>query len=150
MAEALRQAELAWNAGEVPVGAVIVLNGEIIGRGYNQPITLNDPTAHAEVMALRDAGRRMGNYRIPGGTLYVTIEPCVMCAGAILHARMAKVVYGAMDSKTGAAGSVVNLFQESRLNHHTLLSGGVMAETCGGLISAFFQDRRKKLPNSDT
>lgn len=144
MAEALVQAELAWAIGEVPVGAVVVRDGEIVGRGFNQPITLRDPSAHAEIMALRDAGARLGNYRLPGCTLYVTIEPCVMCTGAIFHARIARVVFGAADLKTGAAGSVIDLFQELRLNHHAEVRGGVLEKTSGGLVSAFFQERRRK------
>ncbi len=150
MAEALVQARLARDKGEVPVGAVIVRDGEIVGRGHNQPITLCDPSAHAEIMALRDAGTRMGNYRLPDCTLYVTIEPCVMCTGAIFHARIARVVFGAADAKTGAAGSVVNLFQELRLNHHAEVSGGILAETSGGLVSAFFQERRRKRMSGGT
>jgi tRNA(adenine34) deaminase len=126
------------------VGAVLLLDGEIVGRGFNQPITSCDPSAHAEIMALRDAGRRLGNYRLPGGTLYVTLEPCAMCAGAILHARVARVVFGARDPKTGAVGSVVNLFAEERLNHHARVIGGVLAEDCGAVLSAFFASRRGK------
>jgi tRNA(adenine34) deaminase len=118
MRAAIEQAELARAAGEVPVGAVLVIDGEIVGRGYNQPISANDPTAHAEVMALRDAGLHQANYRLPGSTLYVTLEPCVMCCGAIMHARVERVVFGARDPKTGAAGSVIDLFAETRLNHH--------------------------------
>jgi tRNA(adenine34) deaminase len=147
MREALAQARLAWEAGEVPVGAVLVVEGEIVGRGFNQPITSSDPTAHAEIMALRDAGRRLGNYRLPGGTLYVTLEPCVMCSGAIMHARVERIVFGARDPKTGAVGSVVNLFAEERLNHHATVEGGVLAEECGALLSAFFAARRGKAKN---
>lgn len=144
MRAALDQAELARAAGEVPVGAVLVIDGEIVGRGYNQPIRANDPTAHAEVMALRDAGRSLSNYRLPGSTLYVTLEPCVMCSGAIMHARVQRVVYGARDPKTGAAGSVIDLFAEARLNHHGEASGGVLAEECGAMLSRFFAERRAK------
>ncbi len=144
MRAALGQAEVAGAAGEVPVGAVVVLAGEIVGAGYNQPITAHDPSAHAEIMALRDAARRLGNYRLPDSTLYVTLEPCAMCAGAILHARVARVVFGARDPKTGAVGSVVNLFAEDRLNHHAQVVGGVLAEECGVLLSAFFASRRGK------
>jgi len=142
MAAALELARAAGAAGEVPVGAVVVLDGEIVGRGWNQPIGRHDPTAHAEVMALRDAAQRLGNYRLPGSTLYVTLEPCAMCVGAIMHARVARVVFGARDPKTGAAGSVIDLFAEDRLNHHAEVVGGVMAEACGGLLSSFFAARR--------
>lgn len=140
LAEALRARE----AGEVPVGAVVVAGGEIVGRGYNQPISSHDPTAHAEVVALRDAAGRLGNYRLPGATLYVTVEPCVMCAGAILHARVARVVYGAREYKTGAHGSIVDVFVEPRLNHHCEISGGVLADECAALISGFFESRRQR------
>lgn len=141
---ALEQARLAGACGEVPVGAVVVLNGEVVGRGYNQPIRGNDPTAHAEVMALRDAGTRLGNYRLPGCTLYVTLEPCAMCSGAIMHARVARVVFGARDPKTGVAGSVIDLYAEKRLNHHAQIVGGVLADECGQLLSSFFAARRNK------
>lgn len=143
MREALTLAQQAWRAGEVPVGAVVVHDGDIVGRGFNAPISRHDPSAHAEMMALRDAAQTLQNYRLPGVTLYVTLEPCSMCAGAILHARVARVVYGAADAKTGAAGSVLNLFDEARLNHHTELSGGVLAGECGALLSAFFAERRQ-------
>jgi tRNA(adenine34) deaminase len=133
----------AWAAGEVPVGAVIVKAGEIIGRGFNQPISGHDPTAHAEIQALRDAAQRLGNYRLPGCELFVTIEPCSMCAGAIIHARIARVVYGARDAKTGAHGSVVDLFGEPRLNFHATVEGGLLAPECGKLMSDFFAQRRK-------
>jgi tRNA(adenine34) deaminase len=142
MGLALGQASEAGAAGEVPVGAVIVMDGVVVGRGFNQPIGRHDPTAHAEVMALRDAAARMGNYRLPGCTLYVTLEPCAMCAGAIMHARIDRVVFGARDPKTGAAGSIVDLFAEPRLNHHTTIVGGVLAEQCGSLLSSFFSARR--------
>lgn len=144
MAAAIELAREAGAAGEVPVGAVVVLDGAIVGRGYNQPIGRADPTAHAEVMALRDAAARIGNYRLPGASLYVTLEPCVMCAGAIMHARIARVVFGARDPKTGAAGSVVDLFAEDRLNHHAEIQGGIRAEECGTLLSNFFAARRTK------
>lgn len=143
MTEALELAREAWQLGEVPVGAVVVQDGQVVGRGFNHPIAAHDPTGHAEIMALRDAARSLGNYRLPGCTLYVTIEPCAMCAGAIFHARVARVVYGAPEPKTGAAGSVVDLFAEARLNHHAEIVGGVLAEQCGGLVSAFFAERRK-------
>lgn len=142
MRAALEQARLAGSCGEVPVGAVVVLDGEIVGRGFNQPIGRHDPTAHAEVMALRDAGERLGNYRLPGCELYVTLEPCAMCSGAIMHARVSRVVFGARDPKTGVAGSVIDLFQEKRLNHHATIVGGVLAEECGALLSSFFAARR--------
>ncbi|BAO29648.1 tRNA adenosine(34) deaminase TadA [Sulfuritalea hydrogenivorans] len=142
MGLALEQAREAGAAGEVPVGAVVVLEGEVVGRGFNQPIGRHDPTAHAEIMALRDAAIRLGNYRLPGCTLYVTLEPCAMCAGAIMHARIERVVFGARDPKTGAAGSIIDLFAEARLNHHTAVVGGVLAEECGSLLSGFFAARR--------
>lgn len=144
MREAISLAQAAACLGEVPVGAVVVRDGEIVGRGFNTPIGASDPTAHAEIAALRDAAQRLGNYRLPGCTLYVTLEPCAMCAGAIMHARIARVVYGARDPKTGVHGSVVDLFGVERLNHHALVEGGVLAEQCGGLLSAFFAERRRK------
>ena len=144
MLAALEQARLAGACGEVPVGAVVVLDGEIVGRGFNQPIRGNDPTAHAEVMALRDAGARLANYRLPGCSLYVTLEPCAMCSGAIMHARVARVVFGARDPKTGVAGSVIDLYAEKRLNHHAEIIGGVLADECGQLLSGFFAARRNK------
>ena len=140
---ALQLAQEAAAAGEVPVGAVIVKNDKIIGRGYNAPITTHDPSAHAEIRAMRDAAQHLGNYRLVGCTLYVTLEPCAMCTGAIQHARIAKVIYGASDLKTGACGSVVNLMAEPKLNHHTEISGGIMAEACGAILSDFFASRRK-------
>ena len=142
MDEALALARAAGERGEVPVGAVVVLEGRIVGRGANAPISTHDPTAHAEIAALRDAARALGNYRLPGAALYVTIEPCAMCAGAILHARVARVVFGADDPKTGAGGSVVDLFAEPRLNHHATVVRGVRADECGALLSAFFAARR--------
>jgi tRNA(adenine34) deaminase len=142
---ALDLAQQAAAAGEVPVGAIVVKDGEIIGRGSNAPITTHDPTAHAEIRAMRDAAQRIGNYRLVGCTLYVTLEPCAMCTGAIQHARITKLVYGASDPKTGACGSVVNLMAEPKLNHHTEISGGMVAIECGGLLSNFFSARRKKL-----
>jgi tRNA(adenine34) deaminase len=143
MAVALDLAREAATLGEVPVGAVVVKDGEIVGRGFNQPIGRHDPTAHAEVMALRDAAARLGNYRLPGCALYVTLEPCAMCIGAIFHARIARVIFGARDPKTGAAGSVIDLFAEERLNHHAESVGGMMAEECGALLSGFFAARRR-------
>ena len=142
MRAALAMAQQAEAAGEVPVGAVVVRDGELIGRGYNAPISGHDPSAHAEIAALRDAARHVGNYRLTGCELYVTLEPCVMCVGAMFHARIARVIYGARDPKTGAAGSVFNLFTETRLNHHARIEGGVLAEECGKLLSDFFAKRR--------
>lgn len=137
-------AEAAANAGEVPVGAVVVKDGVIIGRGSNQPIGLHDPSAHAEILALRDAAKHLSNYRLVGCTLYVTLEPCAMCCGAIQHARIARLVFGAHDPKTGACGSVVNLMQEPTLNHHTEVSSGLQATECSHALSAFFAERRKQ------
>ena len=139
---ALAAALRAKEAGEVPVGAVLVKEGTVIATGYNQPIASHDPTAHAEIAALRAAADALGNYRLPGCTLYVTLEPCAMCAGAMMHARLARVVFGASDPKTGACGSVLNLFAEEKLNHHAELLGGVLAEECGTMLSAFFAERR--------
>ena len=139
MGVALALARAAGERGEVPVGAIVVRAGTIVGRGGNAPIVASDPTAHAEIAALRDAGRALGNYRLPGCALYVTLEPCAMCAGAIMHARL---VFGASDPKTGACGSVVDLFAEPRLNHHTSVAGGVRADECGVLLSDFFAARR--------
>ena len=128
--------------GEVPVGAIVVRDGAVVGRGGNAPIAANDPTAHAEIAALRDAANVVGNYRLPGCELYVTLEPCPMCAGAILHARIARLVFGASDPKTGACGSVVDLFAQTRLNHHATVTGGARAVECGRLLSDFFAARR--------
>jgi tRNA(adenine34) deaminase len=139
---ALEQARMAGACDEVPVGAIVVCDGEVVGRGFNQPVRSHDPTAHAEVVALRDAATRIGNYRLPGCRLFVTLEPCVMCCGAIMHARIARVVFGARDPKTGAAGSVIDLFGEEQLNHHAQVSGGILARECGSLLSAFFAARR--------
>lgn len=144
MQEALALAGQAAAVGEVPVGAVVVLDGKVIGRGYNQPISGGDPTAHAEVLALRDAARHLGNYRLAGCDLYVTLEPCCMCAGAIMHARIAHVVFGAADPKTGAAGSVVDLFADNRLNFHAQVRGGVLADEAAVLLRTFFATRRSK------
>ena len=132
--------------GEVPVGAIVVCDGKIIGRGFNSPIGESDPTAHAEIAALRDAARNLENYRLPGCELFVTLEPCAMCAGAILHSRISRVVYGARDLKTGVHGSVVDLFAVERLNHHTEVIGGVLADQCGLLLSSFFAAKRSKKP----
>ena len=128
--------------GEVPVGAIVVKDGVIIGRGSNAPIGLHDPTAHAEIIAMREAAQYLGNYRLVDCTLYVTLEPCAMCSGAMQHARIARLVYGASDLKTGACGSVVNLMGEPKLNHHTEVLGGVLAEQCGAVLTAFFKQRR--------
>jgi len=145
MALALQQAEAAWRGGEVPVGAIVVdADGQVVGAGYNRTITDSDPTAHAEIVALRAAARQLGNYRLPGLSLYVTLEPCVMCIGAMLHARLARVVYGASDPKTGACGSVLDVGAVVRLNHHTTITGGVLAEPCGDLLRRFFRERRAK------
>jgi tRNA(adenine34) deaminase len=142
MREALRLAEQAAQAGEVPVGAVVVKDGRIVGRGSNAPISRHDPTAHAEIAALRDAAQHIGNYRLVDCELFVTLEPCVMCVGAMFHARIVRVVFGARDPKTGAAGSVMNLFETEQLNHHANVEGGVLAEECGRLLSDFFAMRR--------
>lgn len=142
MREALSLAEQAGQAGEVPVGAVVVYQGQVIGRGRNAPIAGHDPSAHAEIVALREAARHLGNYRLEGCTLYVTLEPCAMCAGAMLHARLERVVFGAPDPRTGAAGSVIDLFARSELNHQTQVTGAVLAEPCGQLLRAFFRVRR--------
>jgi tRNA(adenine34) deaminase len=144
MREALSLARAAECLGEVPVGALVVRDGIIVGRGFNSPIGESDPTAHAEIAALRDAGRNLENYRLPGCELFVTLEPCAMCAGAILHSRLARVVYGARDYKTGVHGSVVDLFAVARLNHHTEVLGGVLAEECGQMLSEFFAARRAR------
>jgi len=143
MRKTLKLAEHAAKRGEIPVGAVVVRNGHVIGRGFNAPISGHDPTAHAEIRALRDAAAAVGNYRLPECSLYVSLEPCAMCAGAIMHARIARLVFGAADPKTGACGSVIDLFSERRLNHHTEVSGGVLAEEAGRLLSDFFSQRRK-------
>ena len=142
MREAIDLARAAQARGEVPVGAVVVRNGAILGRGGNAPIGANDPTAHAEIAALRDAASRLGNYRLPDCDLYVTLEPCAMCAGAIMHARVRRLVFGARDPKSGACGSVVDLFGEARLNHHTSVTSDVLSPECGALLSAFFTSRR--------
>lgn len=142
MQQALEQANLAALAGEVPVGAVLVRNGQVISKGFNQPITHHDPSAHAEMLALRQAALSEQNYRLPGTTLYVTLEPCVMCAGAILHARVERIVFGATDPKTGAAGSVLDVFSSKQINHQTTAEGGVMGEECGQLLRDFFKERR--------
>lgn len=143
MQRALRLARKALHAGEVPVGALIIRDGEVIGEGWNRPIGDHDPTAHAEITALRDAASRVGNYRLPDSTLYVTLEPCPMCAGAIIHARVGKVIYGAPDPRGGAAGSVFNLLpSDERFNHRVETEGGLLAGPCGDLLRDFFRLRR--------
>ena len=148
MQQALSQAQNAYILGEVPVGAVVVKDGKVIATGFNQPIGDHDPTAHAEIMAMREAASLLGNYRLPGCELYVTLEPCAMCAGAMLHARLARVVFGAPDPKTGVAGSVLNLFDEARLNHQTAILGGVLADQCATLLRGFFAERRAQQKNA--
>jgi tRNA(adenine34) deaminase len=148
MRVALDLARQAAQAGEVPVGAVVVKDGQIIGRGYNAPISRHDPSAHAEIAALRDAAQQIGNYRLVDCELFVTLEPCVMCVGAMFHARVGRVVFGARDPKTGAAGSIFNLFAETRLNHHARIHGGVLAEECGKVLSDFFAARRAAQRNA--
>lgn len=142
MREALALARASGEAGEVPVGAVVVLDGQVIGRGRNQPITAHDPTAHAEVLALRDAAARVGNYRLPGATLYVTLEPCLMCVGALMHARVATVVYGALEPKAGAMESTQRAHEHSALNHRITVVSGVLAAESRDLLQSFFKERR--------
>jgi tRNA(adenine34) deaminase len=143
MGEALLLAKRAGLEEEVPIGAVIVKDGEIVGRGWNRNIGLNDPSAHAEIMAMRDAGKALGNHRLPGCSLYVTLEPCPMCAGAMIHARLERVVYGASDPKTGAAGGKFDLLSNPAHNHIPQVDGGCLGEECSRLLKDFFQDRRK-------
>ena len=140
---ALDQAHNAWLVGEVPVGAVITRHGQVIATGYNRPITEHDPTAHAEIVALRHAAQLLGNYRLPECELFVTLEPCAMCAMALMHARFKRVVFGANDPKTGAAGSVLDLFEQPQLNHHTSVTRGVLAEECSKVLQDFFAERRE-------
>ena len=142
MQQAIEQARLAALAGEVPVGAVLVRDGKVISSAFNKPISTHDPSAHAEMLALRAAAQNEANYRLPGSTLYVTLEPCTMCSGAILHARVDRVVYGAVDPKTGAAGSVLNVFSSKQINHQTAVEGGLMGDECGQLLRNFFKERR--------
>jgi tRNA(adenine34) deaminase len=144
MRVALDQAHNAWLVGEVPVGAVIVRAGQVIATGYNRPITQHDPTAHAEIVALRHAATLLGNYRLPECELFVTLEPCAMCAMALMHARFKRVVFGTLDPKTGAAGSVVDLFAQPQLNHHTQLHGGLLADDCARVLRDFFAERRQQ------
>ncbi len=143
MQQAISQARNAWAVEEVPVGALVVKDGQVIATGFNQPIGNYDPTAHAEIIALRAASAILGNYRLLGCELYVTLEPCAMCASAMMHARLARVIYGASDPKTGACGSVLNLFEQKKLNHHTELSAGVLADECATLLKQFFAERRQ-------
>ncbi len=143
MREALVQAQYAEAAGEVPVGAVVVRDGGIIATGFNCPISGHDPTAHAEIMALRNAAAVCRNYRLPDCELYVTLEPCAMCVGAMIHARLKRVVFGAYDPKTGACGSVIDLFMQKELNHHTTVTGGILQDDCSAMLKAFFAERRK-------
>ncbi|MFU8814240.1 MAG: tRNA adenosine(34) deaminase TadA [Pseudomonadales bacterium] len=153
MRRALELAELAAAAGEVPVGAVVVLDGSIVGEGYNRPISATDPTAHAEILALRDAASRLGNYRLTGATLYVTMEPCTMCAGALVHARIATVVYGAAEPKSGAVESAAAVLDNPRLNHRVQVVSGVLADQAAGLLRSFFAGRRVpagRLPPPET
>ena len=142
MCQAIEQAQIAATAGEVPVGAVLVRDGQVIAKAFNRPIGNHDPSAHAEMLALRSAAQAEENYRLPGSTLYVTLEPCAMCSGAILHARVDRVVFGAADPKTGAAGSVLDVFSSKQINHQTSVEGGVMSEECGQLLRSFFKERR--------
>lgn len=142
---ALELAHQAAATGEVPVGALVVRNGEVIGHGFNMPISSHDPSGHAEMIALRAAARHIGNYRLVGCTLYVTLEPCAMCTGTIQHSRIARLVFGASDPKTGACGSVVDLMAEKKLNHHCDVTGGVLAAECGSVLSHFFAIRRKNI-----
>jgi tRNA(adenine34) deaminase len=139
---ALEEAEMGYERGEVPVGAVITLGGDILAKAHNSSILMQDPTAHAEIMAIRRAGSRVGNYRLLGTTLYVTIEPCIMCAGAIIQARISRVVFGAADPKNGAVTSLYNVFDDKRLNHSVEVTGGVLKKKCGEILSRFFQEKR--------
>ncbi|MGJ8692153.1 MAG: tRNA adenosine(34) deaminase TadA [Thalassotalea sp.] len=145
MARAYALAHQAEQINEIPVGAVVVANGEIIGEGYNQSITLNDPSAHAEMLAIRQAGQSLNNYRLIDCTLYVTLEPCPMCAGLLVHSRISRLVFAAADEKTGAAGSVMNLTQHDVLNHQVSVTAGVMADECSSLLSSFFKRRRAEI-----
>jgi tRNA(adenine34) deaminase len=142
MRRALELARRAQDEGEVPVGCVVAIEGKVIGEGWNRPISASDPTAHAEIQAMRAASRALRNYRLTGASLFVTLEPCAMCVGAMFHARIARVVFGASDPKTGAAGSAFNLFSESKINHHAKVEGGLCAQECSALLSAFFASRR--------
>ncbi|MAD00512.1 tRNA adenosine(34) deaminase TadA [Pseudomonas abyssi] len=143
---ALAEAKLAAERGEVPVGAVLVLNGQVIGRGFNQPITSHDPSAHAEMVAIRQAATALQNYRLPGSTLYVTLEPCTMCSGLLIHSRIARLVYGASEPRAGAVASRSQVLDQPWMNHRMQVEGGVLAEECGALLSGFFRERRKAQP----
>jgi tRNA(adenine34) deaminase len=143
MREALRQARRGCREGEVPVGAVVVCKEEVVARAHNRPIHLNDPSAHAEILALRRAGRRLGNYRLPGCTLYVTIEPCAMCVGAIVQARIQRLVVGAMDPKAGACGSSLEVLNNRKLNHQVVFDSGILQAECSAILRQFFRERRK-------
>ncbi len=143
MRHAIRLAQRAERQGEVPIGALVVFEGRCVGEGWNQPIQLHDPSAHAEIQALRQAGRKLGNYRLPGSSLYVTLEPCVMCMGAIVHARMERLVFGAFDARRGAVCGPLQLGAAEFLNHSVVCDGGVLAEECGGLLADFFRARRR-------
>lgn len=145
MARALQLAEQAQLLGEVPVGAILVRDGEVLGEGYNRPVSESDPTAHAEIIALRTAASQCGNYRLPGSTLYVTIEPCTMCLGAMIHARVQRLVFGALEPRAGVVVSQLGVLEKEFFNHHIAWTGGVMAEECGSLISRFFRDKRSQL-----
>ena len=146
MTLALEEASRAYDEGEVPIGAVLTMDGDMIARGRNRSIALSDPTAHAEILTLRAAGEKRGNYRLPGATLYVTLEPCLMCAGAILQARLARVVFGAFDPKAGAVVSLYQVLQDERLNHSVEITGGVLQEVCGEILSRFFREKRVIAP----
>ena len=146
---ALEEAQAAYNAYEVPVGAVLVQDGQIISRAHNMPITMNDPSAHAELLALRQAGQILGNYRLGGAELYVTLEPCIMCAGAIVQARLARVIFGARDPKCGAVTSLYNILTDQRLNHQVEVTPGILQEECGEIMSRFFQQKRIKAESAD-
>ncbi|MHB1301082.1 MAG: tRNA adenosine(34) deaminase TadA [Burkholderiales bacterium] len=144
MRRAIELAQEAWSKGEVPVGAVVVMDGQIVGEGFNRPISSNDPSSHAEIEALRDAARNLGNYRLVGCDLFVTLEPCLMCAGAIQHARISRLIFGAKDPKTGACGSVLNVFEDARINHHASVTSGILEEECSGILKQFFSEKRQK------
>jgi tRNA(adenine34) deaminase len=146
MSLALEEAAQAYEEGEVPIGAVLTLGDEIIARGHNRSIALSDPTAHAEIMTLRRGAEKLGNYRLPGVTLYVTLEPCLMCAGAILQARLARVVFGAFDPKAGAVATLYQVLNDERLNHSVEITGGIHKERCGEILSRFFQEKRVIAP----